>query len=72
MDRKKIIEEGMLEEYLMGNLSPDQEAMVEDALAQDKELRDHLRSLEADLEQIGFDNAIEPPPRVKERLSESL
>ena len=72
MDRKKIIEEGMLERYLLGSLTEQEEAMLEAALAQDQELKAEFELLELEFEQIGLENAIEPAAHVREGLKKQL
>lgn len=72
MDRKKILEEGFLELYILGSLSEKEEAQLEAILVKDAELREQLSDLEADFEQIALENAVEPPARIKERLRSIL
>ncbi len=72
MDRKRIIEEGLLEDYILGLLSHEDEVALWDILAEDSELREKFNDLESDLEQVGFENAIEPPSRIKEKLQTAL
>ena len=68
MDKKKIIEEGLLESYLLGTLSREDEALIQRTIINDPEIKQHFDALETELELIGFENAIEPPTKVKERL----
>lgn len=72
MDKKKILEEGLLELYLTGELSEKMTHAVEEALERDKSLREHFDTLEADFERLGMEQAIAPPPIVRERLKDSL
>ena len=72
MDRKKIIEEGFLDRYIMGTLSASEERILLDALSKDQTLKEELVALEADFEKIGQENAIEPPSHVKSKLRSSL
>ena len=72
MDKKKIIDEGLLEGFLLGTLSREDEALVLRALEKDQELKKNFEALEQEFEQIGMENAIEPPARVKDRLKKSL
>ncbi|MGB5692265.1 MAG: anti-sigma factor [Flavobacteriaceae bacterium] len=72
MDKKKIIEEGLLERYILGTLSIEEENLLLEVLSTDEALKEHMQELEADFEQIGKENAIEPPANIKARLRTSL
>ncbi len=72
MDKDKIIKEGLLEGYLLGTLSREDEALIASAMANDPELQERFNSIEEEFEQIGMENAIEPPARVREKLVQSL
>ncbi|MBO6590457.1 MAG: anti-sigma factor [Muricauda sp.] len=72
MEKKKILEEGLLELYLTGELSEEQASMVEEALGQDTALREQFDALEADFERMGMEQAIAPPPAVKARIKDSV
>ncbi|NAY93297.1 hypothetical protein GTQ34_15405 [Muricauda sp. JGD-17] len=72
MDKKRILEEGLLELYLTGELSEDLTAIVEKALGEDKELKAHFDVLEADFERMGIEQAITPPNLVKTQLKNAL
>ena len=72
MDKKRIIDEGLLESYLLGNMSGEDQADLENVLRGDPDLRAQLSALEVELEEIGFENAIDPPVVIKERLKNSL
>ena len=72
MDRKKIIEEGLLEKYVLGSLSEQEEALLETALSENVELRKDLQAIEAELEFIGFENAIEPSGHIREQLRKRM
>lgn len=68
MDKKKIIEEGLLESYLLGTLSREDETLIQRTINSDPEIKQQFDALENEFELIGFENAIEPPFEVKERL----
>ncbi len=68
MDRKDIMEQGLLEKYLLEELSSEETKAIEIALANDKELRQHLQLLEEDFEKMAFENAIAPPAAIKSAL----
>lgn len=72
MEKKKILEEGLLELYLTGELSKEEASMVEEALGQDTSLREQFDALEADFERMGMEQAIVPPPAVKARIKDAV
>jgi len=72
MDKKKILEEGLLELYLTGELSEELTTAVEEALEQDQSLKEHFDALEADFERMGMEQAITPPNAVKIRLKHAI
>ena len=72
MEKKKILEEGLLELYLTGELSEELTDAVEEALEQDKSLKEHFDALEADFERIGMEQAIAPSTAVKIRLKNTI
>ncbi len=72
MDRKKILEEGFLEKYLLDELTDSERNTIESALQEDIELKKQFDLLEADFEHMAFENALEPHVRVKESLQRRL
>lgn len=72
MDKKKILAEGLLEQYLLGELSHEQEILILKILNEDSDLRKIFEGLEEEFEEIAFDNAILPPASVKKALRETL
>ena len=72
MDRKKLEKEGILTQYILGELDMATTQEVEQLLASDEELRALLLELEDDFERLGQENAIEPPAHVKTALKEAL
>ena len=72
MEKKDIIENGLLEAYLLGDLGQEENALVEQALMNDSELRSVYSAMEKDMEVVARQNAITPPPIVKERLFREL
>ena len=72
MDRKDIVEQGLLEKYLLDELSSEEAKAIEIALANDKELRQQFQLLEADFEKMAFENAIAPPAAIKSALKTRL
>lgn len=72
MDRKKIIEEGMLEKYFLGELSPEEDAIIERAVAEDSEVQKEFRTMEQSFERMAKENAISPPKSVRSSLAQKL
>ena len=68
MERKKLLEEGFLEKYLLDELSAEEKQQVAKAIASDAEVRDAYEQLEADFEKMAFENAITPSPLLKPQL----
>ena len=72
MDKKSLLENGLLEQYLLGELNATQCEQIEHLLASDADLKAHFDVLEKDFENIGLENAITPPALVKSQLLESI
>ena len=72
MDKKTILENSILEQYLLGELTQSESAEVERLLASDPELKSHFDQLEQDFETIGLENAIAPPSEVKAQLMDQV
>ncbi|MEM9000572.1 MAG: anti-sigma factor [Bacteroidota bacterium] len=72
MDKKNIWEEGLLEKYLLDELSETERLSIEDALNKDKTLKAHFERLESDFERMAFENAIAPPSRIKSAIQHHL
>ncbi|WP_435625097.1 anti-sigma factor [Flagellimonas sp.] len=72
MEKKRILEDGLLEQYLTGELPLEDQLMVEKALDEDTSLKEQFDQLEADFEKMAFEQAIDPPVNVKNRLVDSI
>ncbi len=72
MDRKMIIEDGLLERYLLGELPENLCDELEQILQNDPSLKEMYSQMEADFERLAMDNAITPPSEVKTSLKEKL
>ena len=72
MERKKILDEGLLEKYLLDELNTSDRNAVELALNKDIELKKKFSELEEDFEKMAFENAINPPLVVKDKLKARL
>ena len=68
MDKKSLLENGLLEQYLLGELNATQCEQIEEVLASDAELKAHFEALELNFENLGLDNSIPPPAVVKSQL----
>ncbi|MEZ4798389.1 MAG: anti-sigma factor [Flavobacteriales bacterium] len=68
----QIIESGILETYALGLCSAMEQREVESMLASSPELRAELAIIEAGLENWAMENAVAPPPQVKENLLQTL
>ena len=68
MDKKTILENGLLEQYILGELDHDKTVTLEKIIATDSELKSQLFSLEKDFETLGLENSIAPPPFVKSNI----
>lgn len=72
MNRAYILEHGILEQYLLGELTADEQVQVERVLNIDTDLKNELDILEANFEKMAFENAINPPNQVKANLMQSI
>lgn len=72
MDKKKIIEDGLLELYLLGELSREEQLAVENAIQKDGSLKEIYVGMEEDFQKMAFENAIEPSISVKTALEKAL
>jgi anti-sigma-K factor RskA len=72
MDKKSIIESGMLERYLLGELSVSESQQLEAVLESDAELRSLFQEMESDFEKLAQENAIRPPSAIKEQLMSEI
>ncbi|NRA93726.1 MAG: anti-sigma factor [Psychroserpens sp.] len=68
MDKTYILDQGILVKYVLGELNEKEILDVEQALSDYPELRDHLKSIEDNFEQLALENAIEPSESVKSKL----
>ena len=72
MDKKSLLENGILEQYLLGELNANECDQIEHMLVSDAELKAHFDRLEEDFETIGLENAIVAPAIVKSELLENI
>ncbi|WP_411768177.1 anti-sigma factor [Winogradskyella sp. A3E31] len=72
MEKKKIIEEGWLEQYAIGTLTANDKVLLDRMLQEDTELRHQLDEIELNLEKISLENTIEVPQYVKSGLFKNI
>ncbi|MEX1131812.1 MAG: anti-sigma factor [Flavobacteriales bacterium] len=72
MNTNDIISSGMLEAYVMGQLSVADARVVEQARAMDPRVRAELDQIEEALEHLAMADAVAPPPAVKARVLETI
>jgi anti-sigma-K factor RskA len=72
MDKAYILKNGILEEYLLGELTLSDQVLVEDMIKSDAELKDYFERIELSFKALAYENAINPPKEVKERIFNSL
>ena len=68
MDRKDILEKGLLTQYLLGELSGEEALLLESEIQKDRVLQERLHQLESDFEQMAMENAISPPQKIRAAL----
>ena len=72
MNVKDYIESGILEAYLLGSLTPDEELLVEANIAKFPELGDELLALESAVEQYSASLATNPPPGLEDKIWDAI
>ena len=65
MTKKKILEEGLLEQYLLGDLDRTTQGKIEEVLTNDHRLHNLFLNLERDFEHLNMENSITVPNHVK-------
>jgi len=69
---KAYIESGVLELYVLGDLSPEENVQVEEMASRYPEVRDEIAAIEQAMEQYAMQNAVEPSADVETKLFELL
>ncbi|WP_293788251.1 anti-sigma factor [uncultured Pedobacter sp.] len=69
---KAYIESGVLELYVLGDLSPEETSRVEEIASQYPEVRDEIAAIEQAMEQYAMQNAVQPSADIETRLFEKL
>lgn len=71
-DVKEYIESGILELYVMGDVSPDEKLQVEDMIQKHPAIKAEIEEMEKALEQYAFANAVEPSENQRNKILNSL
>ncbi|RNL51320.1 anti-sigma factor [Pedobacter jejuensis] len=69
---KAYIESGVLELYVLGDLSPEETLQVEEMASRYPNVRDEIAAIELTIEQYAMQNVVEPSADVESRLFEKL
>ncbi|MDN3586951.1 anti-sigma factor [Pedobacter aquatilis] len=69
---KAYIESGVLELYVLGDLSPEETQQVEEMATRYPEVRAEIASIEEAMEQYAISNAVEPPKDIEQKLFDKL
>lgn len=72
MDLQSFIQSGLLETYVLGQCTPQEQALVERMLAQHPEIRAEMSAIEAALENYAVANSAPPPPALKGRILDAI
>jgi anti-sigma-K factor RskA len=72
MDRKTILEKGLLIKYVLGELNEQDQLLVEKVIQEDENLKKQFLQLESDIERMAMENAVTPPASVRTGLEKSL
>lgn len=72
MDLKTYIESGILELYVLGQLSPEEEKEVEDMQSRHLEVKREIYEISLSLEKYGQLNAIKAPTNIADKIFENL
>ena len=72
MKNYQYLTDGLLKSYTLGTLSPDNRREAVQLIATDPDLAPELEALEMEMEQYFMQQAIPPPPGVKNALQQRL
>ena len=72
MDKAYILENNILEQYLLGELNFSEQEELEQTLANDATLKQEFTTLENSLERMAMEHAITPPETVKASLMQAV
>ena len=71
-DIKAYIESGILELYVLGDVSPDEKLQVEEMASKHPAVKAELDEIERSMELYAAENAIEPAEHLRDRILNSL
>jgi len=71
-DIKAYIESGILELYVMGDVSPSEKLQVEEMASKHPAVKAELNEIERSMESFAAENAIEPAEHLRDRIMNSL
>ena len=71
-DIKAYIESGILELYVLGDVSPGEKLQVEEMASQHPAIKAELEEIEHSMELFATANAVEPPAHLRDRVLNSL
>ncbi len=72
MEKTYILDNGLLELYVLGELNADEQAQLETAIAQHPELKLQLDTIEANFEKMALENAIDAPKEIKSNVLNTI
>lgn len=72
MDVKAYIESGVLESYVLGSVSPEEERQLLRLKKQYPEIADALHQIETDFEHVARNMAMIPPPGMLTRIEDEI
>jgi anti-sigma-K factor RskA len=71
-DIKAYIESGILELYVLGDVTPEEKLQVEMMASKHPAIKAELDEIERSMELFAEDNAVEPPARLRDRVLNSI
>ena len=71
-DIKAYIESGILELYVLGDISPSEKLQVEEMASKHPAIKAELNEIERSMESFAAENAIEPAEHLRDRIMNSL
>ncbi|MEM9849279.1 MAG: anti-sigma factor [Bacteroidota bacterium] len=71
-EQDKILNSGMLEQYVLGLLEAEEMAEVESYMEKYPELKQHVESVQEVMEQVLLQNGIAPPPHMRDQILSSI
>ncbi|MGB3468260.1 MAG: hypothetical protein WBA74_23440, partial [Cyclobacteriaceae bacterium] len=72
MNKNEVIEKGLIEQYLLGEMTDSEKTELESLIYSDETLSAHLKQIENDLENLAFENAVTPPQEIRQAILNSV